>query len=198
MRLIDRILQRWRAGKARPFIPDGARVLDIGCHRGEFLISLGDRIGPSVGFDPLARDTSDARHRFIPEFFHRPSPFDDESFDAVVMLATLEHIPNKKRLAKELFRLLTPGGRVIITVPARAVDHIVEWLCWLGLADGMSLEEHHGFDPLTTPDVFHRIGFILERHRRFQLGLNHLFVLRKDEKARHRRRPALVRSGVGA
>jgi SAM-dependent methyltransferase len=198
MRVLDRVLQQWRAAKARPYITAGARVLDIGCHRGEFLISLGDHIGPSIGFDPLARDTSDARHQFIADFFRQPSSFDDESFDAVVLLATLEHIPNKEPLAEELFRLLSPGGRVIITVPSRAVDGIVEWLCRLGLADGMSLDEHHGYDPLATPDVFGWHGFVLERHRRFQFGLNHLFVLRKPVHSQLRRRPELVGGSVCA
>ena len=31
--------------------------------------------------------------------------------------------------------------------------------------------------------MFGRHGFVLERHRRFQLGLNHLFVLRKPARS---------------
>jgi len=179
MRSLDRVLQRWRANKARPFIPAGARVLDIGCHQGEFLRSLGDHIAPSVGIDPLAEPEMQARYSIVRDFFHEPTPFPDESFDAIVMLATLEHIRDKDTLGRECNRLLCPGGRVIITVPSSQVDIIVEWLCRLRLADGMSLEEHHGFDPRTTPKVFRRHGFALEYSRRFQLGLNHLFVLRK-------------------
>jgi hypothetical protein len=68
---------------------------------------------------------------------------------------------------------------VIITVPSLWVDVVVETLCFLKLADGMSLEEHHGFDPRTTPEVFTPHGFDLECRCRFQLGLNHLFVFRK-------------------
>jgi SAM-dependent methyltransferase len=179
MRVLDRVLQRWRARMARPYIPAGANVLDVGCHQGEFLASLGDRIGPSVGLDPLAEPRTEPRYRLIRDLLHIPSPFPDASFDAVVMLATLEHIRDKDPLAQECSRLLRPGGRVIITVPSHAVDTIIEWLCRLRLADGMSLEEHHGYDPRTTPDIFARFGFTLERWRRFQLGLNHLFVLRK-------------------
>src|SRR5207302_9201701 len=100
-------------------------------------------------------------------------------FDAVVMLATLEHIRDKDPLGRACFRLLRPGGRLVITVPAGFVDTIVHVLCALRLADGMSLDEHHGYDPRTTPQVFGRHGFVLERWRRFQLGLNHLFVLQK-------------------
>jgi hypothetical protein len=95
------------------------------------------------------------------------------------MLATLEHIRDKDSLAGECFRLLRPDGRVIITVPSHLVDAIVHVLCVLRLADGMSLEEHHGYNPGQTPEIFARHGFVLEFRRRFQLGLNHLYVLRK-------------------
>src|SRR5438309_1525317 len=183
MRCIDRVLQKWRARMARPWIAGGAHVLDIGCHQGEFLKSLGERIGPSVGLDPLALPETAPRYRLLPELFKPPTAFTDGSFDAVVMLATLEHIRDKEPLARECWRLLRPGGRVIITVPSGFVDVIVHLLCKIRLADGMSLDEHHGYDPRTTPDVFGRHGFTLERWRRFQLGLNHLFVLKKDRTA---------------
>src|SRR5262249_12302748 len=79
--------------------------------------------------------------------------------------------------------LLQPGGRVIVTVPAPLVDSIVDLMRCLRLADGMSLEEHHGFDPTTTPEVFARHGLELEHVSRFQLGLNYLFVFRKSDDA---------------
>lgn len=179
MQLLDRLLQHWRARMARPWVCRGAKVLDIGCHRGEFLDSLRDRIGPSIGMDPLARPTERATCRLLRESFQPPTSFADASFDAVVMLATLEHILDKQALARECSRLLSLGGRLIITVPSPCVDGIVMLFRRLRLADGMSLEEHHGFDPYSTPEVFQPHGFILEHSRRFQLGLNHLFVFRK-------------------
>lgn len=179
MRFMDRVLQVWRARKARRWIPAGARVLDIGCHQGEFLRGLGERIGPSVGMDPRAAPVDDGRVRLLPEPFRQPLPLPAESFDAIVMLATLEHIRDKDPLAAECARVLVPGGRVIITVPAHVVDSIVAVLVRLRLADGMSLDEHHGYDPAETPDVFGRHGFELEHHARFQFGCNHLFVLRR-------------------
>jgi SAM-dependent methyltransferase len=181
MRGFDRLLQNWRARKARPWIAAGAQVLDIGCHQGEFLASLGDRIGPSVGLDPLTEPQETPRYRLVRDLFRAPTPFADASFDAIVMLATLEHIVDKEPLARECWRLMRPGGRVIITVPSGFVDVIVHLLCKVRLADGMSLEEHHGYDPRTTPQVFGRFGFALEKWRRFQLGLNHLFVLQKPK-----------------
>src|SRR5262249_43469019 len=121
MRILDPILQKRRARMARPWIPAGAAVLDIGCHQGEFLSSLGDRIGPSIGLDPLTMPQVTPRFRLVAQPFAEPSPFADQTFDAVVMLATLEHITDKTPLARECSRLLRPGGRVIITVPSRQV-----------------------------------------------------------------------------
>ena len=185
MKSVDRVLQAWRCRMANRWIPDGARVLDVGCHQGEFLESLAERIGPSVGIDPLAQTTERRQVRILAETFRRPLPFAESSFDVIVMLATLEHIKDKEPLADECFRLLSQGGRVVITVPAKVVDRIVEVLVKLRLADGMSLDEHHGYDPTETPAVFAPFGFELEYHRRFQLGCNHLFVLRRSERERN-------------
>jgi SAM-dependent methyltransferase len=139
---------------------------------------LRGRIGPSLGIDPLAKPHKGSNYQILTSFFTDPAPFPDASFDSIVLLATLEHIREKAPLARECFRLLRPGGRVIITVPSPAVDHIVHFLCRLRLLDGMSLDEHHGFDPGATAGVFGQCGFTLEFSRKFQFGLNHLFVFR--------------------
>ena len=47
-------------------------------------------------------------------------PFDNESFDVALSLEMLEHIPAAARPAvlRELFRVLRPGGRMVVTFPA--------------------------------------------------------------------------------
>jgi len=46
-------------------------------------------------------------------------PFADGSFDAVLCLETIEHLPDAARSAREMMRVLRPGGQVMITTPAR-------------------------------------------------------------------------------
>lgn len=184
MKWVDRLLQRWRMARARPWVPAGARVLDIGCHEGEFLRALGDAIGPSVGFDPLAPAFQSPRYQLVPQSFPANSPLPDESFDVAALLATLEHLPEQQPVVDEIYRLLRGGGRVIVTVPARRVDGILDLLLRIGVIDGMSLEEHHGFDPSLTPSLFAPPRFVLGARSRFQFGLNNLFVFRKASRTK--------------
>ncbi len=44
-------------------------------------------------------------------------PFDDESFDGVVSLSVLEHVPDPFAVASEIMRVLRPDGRVIVDWP---------------------------------------------------------------------------------
>jgi 2-polyprenyl-3-methyl-5-hydroxy-6-metoxy-1,4-benzoquinol methylase len=179
MRPLDRLLQRWRERRAWKWIPKGAAVLDVGCFQGEFLERLRDHISSGVGMDLLALPIDRDGIRLLPVSFQAPTPFASESFDAIIMLATLEHIEAKEAIPQECWRLLRPGGRVIVTVPSPAVDAILAVLMWLRLLDGMSASQHHGFAPGDTRELFGKCGFALEHDSRFQLGLNNLFVFRK-------------------
>jgi SAM-dependent methyltransferase len=102
-------------------------------------------------------------------------------FDVITMLAVLEHVPRDRQqaFASACAKYLRPGGRLVITVPSPRVDAILSVLKTLRLVDGMSLEEHYGFDPDATPSIFASHGFDAVERRRFQFGLNNLFVFRR-------------------
>ena len=181
VKLIDRALQRWRIAKAAPYIPQGARVLDVGCADGALFRVLADRIAGGVGIDPaLATESQDGRVRLVrgafPDDLHVGG-----QFDAITMLAVFEHLDDaaQRNAAAACATMLRPSGRLVLTVPEPAVDRIVHLLARLGLVAGMAMHEHHGFDAGQTPERFAPSDFALERRERFQLGLNNLFVLRR-------------------
>jgi 2-polyprenyl-3-methyl-5-hydroxy-6-metoxy-1,4-benzoquinol methylase len=178
---IDNALQRWRIAKAAKFIPPAARVLDIGSGDGALFQALGDRLRSGLGVEPtLPADKDLGRIQFKAGFFPDAIPAGSEPFDVITMLAVLEHFPDYlyATLGANCARFLKPGGRLVITVPSPLVDHILEVLKWCRLIDGMSLEEHHGYDTRQTATLF-QPQFRLIRHQRFQLGLNNLFVFEK-------------------
>ena len=180
MRFGDRLLQKWRIRVAESWVPDGSRVLDIGCYQGEFLQHMGDRIIDSFGIDPLAPEIKTDHYALLKDTFSPPTDFLSDSFDAIVILATLEHMSEPDRIAMECARILRPVGRVIITVPSPLVDQIVDVLVRIRVLDGMSMEEHHGFLPSELPQAFCKASMSLIIRRRFQLGLNNLFVFEKE------------------
>jgi SAM-dependent methyltransferase len=182
MNRVDRLLQQWRIRQAAVWIRDGARVLDVGCFDDSLFRHLGRRLGlGSVGLDPLLAQPVEGRgFRLVPGQFPSASP-GGGPFDAITMLAVLEHVPpgDLARWALACADLLVPGGLVVATVPAPAVDGILDVLMRLRILHGMSVEEHHGFEPETAPRVFGHAGFALARRTRFQFGLNNLFVFMK-------------------
>jgi SAM-dependent methyltransferase len=44
-------------------------------------------------------------------------PFSSESFDLIVLVEVIEHVPDKKRLLSELSRVLRPEGQLFLTTP---------------------------------------------------------------------------------
>ena len=50
-------------------------------------------------------------------------PFEDEYFDSVVCLETIEHVDDRK-CCKEIWRVLKPGGLAVISTPQNSHGHI--------------------------------------------------------------------------
>jgi 2-polyprenyl-3-methyl-5-hydroxy-6-metoxy-1,4-benzoquinol methylase len=183
VKALDRTLQRLRIRQVAPWIERGARVLDIGCADGALLRAV-PRIGSYVGIDPDApADAPEMHARYLRGAFPHAALADEAGFDAVTALAVLEHVPAlaQPRFAREVARLLRPGGNLLVTVPHPWVDPILSLLIRLGLLDGMETEAHYGFDPSRAGTLFREHGLSLVKHARFELGLNHLFVFRRGE-----------------
>src|SRR5947207_1793149 len=127
------MLQRWRIAKARPFLFPGARVLDIGSAYGALFRQL-DFLSPAcLGIDPtLTQSVDHERFRLIAGFFPHAMPV-AEPFDAITMLAVLEHFPASayESLTNGCLSFLKPGGKAIITVPSPAVDAVLKVLLTL-------------------------------------------------------------------
>jgi 2-polyprenyl-3-methyl-5-hydroxy-6-metoxy-1,4-benzoquinol methylase len=182
MKRLDVILQNWRIAKVRPYMSKGMRVLDVGCADGALFKTFKSQIADAVGIDPTLPRSVEMDHcKLIAGQFPENVP-DREPFDAITMLAVVEHIPmeEQSRWAGACARLLKPGGYLLITTPSAAVDRILDVLKFLKLIDGMSLEEHYGFEPHHVPSVFGVSGMKLVQAKKFQLGLNNFFVFRKE------------------
>lgn len=125
-------------------LPAGAALLDLGCGTGGNLAMLA-RFGrlSACEADNGAREMAVAR-RIVPvEPGALPDriPYPPSSFDVVVMTDVLEHVEQDRPALASVARLLAPGGRVVLTVPA---------FSWLWTARD---EAHHHFRRYTKASL---------------------------------------------
>lgn len=183
MKLLDKWLQQWRTNKAINEILHPSKVLDVGCYDAIVLEKLyhKKKLINGIGIDPLIQPTAKNNYQIIQGWFPNDLPPDLQTFDVITLIAVLEHIPanDLNHFIQNIYKHLKPNGKVIITVPNPLVDIILKWLMRFKILDGMSVQEHYGFDVSSTPQLFSQVGFELHKHRTFQLGLNNLFVFVK-------------------
>ena len=177
----DNFVARQRFRAALPHIRAGSRVCDIGCGlRGAFLQHAGSRIRFGVGLDyqPLPKNGNSLSRAFVRCDIVNGIPLNSGQFDHVVMLAVLEHLEKPKTLLQDIYRILIPGGSLILTWPQPLVDPLLHVLHRVGLVSHeMESDQHQQRIP--TRDLISllgEIGFQRFRHERFELGLNNLLV----------------------
>jgi SAM-dependent methyltransferase len=137
-----------------------ASVLDAGCGRGLYtrvLINRSQKVAAldysKDSIDTLKRRLGHLPHLFLYVGSATDLPFENEQFNLVLHCEVLEHIVDDKKVLSELFRVLQPGARLIISVPVppapyEDTEHVRE---------GYTLEE--------ISQLLKQAGFIILRHQ---------------------------------
>ena len=156
------------------------RLLDIGCgHYPLFLTRspFRGRFGIDREQGPSWRSDSAGRLQLSVVDIESSShlPFRDSTFDAVTMLAVVEHLDPETlpHLLIEVKRLLADGGRLVVTTPPPWSDPVLRILSRLGLSSRIELEEHQtAYTPSDLCDLVEHAGFGQPDSGLFGLGLN--------------------------
>jgi SAM-dependent methyltransferase len=111
-----------RVAEVTAEMPDGFRVLEVGCGSGAVLQVL-EKVcarGEVVGMDLFEEGLQVARSRTNCTLVHGDAnhpPFSRE-FAVVGMFDVLEHLPDDTGVLQRMSEILLPGGTLLLTVPA--------------------------------------------------------------------------------
>ncbi|MBK8492522.1 MAG: methyltransferase domain-containing protein [Saprospirales bacterium] len=159
-------------------ISAGTQVLDAGCGLGAGTIWLAKaRKAQATGISPVPDQINKARGRAreerltdlvqFEEADYHQTPFPAQSFDVVWACESLCHSPAKHAFYQEAFRLLRPGGKLVIAeyirsgrpLSDRQEFLLTDWLQGWVIPDIDTREEHQsyarlaGFSELTIRDI---------------------------------------------
>jgi 2-polyprenyl-3-methyl-5-hydroxy-6-metoxy-1,4-benzoquinol methylase len=163
-------------------IPEGARVLDVGCATGYLAEEIADRrSGKVTGIEISPTAANEARHhceRVIVgdiETLDLDEALGEDSYDIVLFADVLEHLSDPEAVLRKVRPFVAPGGRVVASIPN--VAHISVRLALLagefryreaGLLDRTHLRF---FTQETVEDLFEASGYVIDVWRRRRLNL---------------------------
>jgi 2-polyprenyl-3-methyl-5-hydroxy-6-metoxy-1,4-benzoquinol methylase len=155
------------------FLGDGLRgrlVLDAGCGVGGItraLVAKGARvvaldIGPKLAAETRVRCRCDAVVGTI-----TAAGFASNSFDVVVSSEAVEHTPDPRQSVLELYRLVKPGGSLVLSMPNRL------WQAPVRVASALWLRPYDGYENFLWPSQLRRVlekaGARIVEHRGIHL-----------------------------
>ena len=97
----------------------GARLVEPGCGRGEFLAAFQEAKFDCVGLDrePSAQQLQPDLDVRVCDVSSETFPFEDASVDVVYHKSMIEHVADPRHLMEETYRILRPGGKLIVLTP---------------------------------------------------------------------------------
>lgn len=104
----------------RIFRPRGMKILDLGCssgYMGEFYAGHNDVHYADIRAEAMADLDVPESHKHVVDATAE-MPFPDATFDVVFCADMLEHVADDDAVLQNIHRVLKPGGRLLVTVPA--------------------------------------------------------------------------------
>jgi demethylmenaquinone methyltransferase/2-methoxy-6-polyprenyl-1,4-benzoquinol methylase len=133
-------------------LPFNGRLLDVGGGTGRVASALLKEIDEVVVADVsmgMLRQTH--RSTLKPVCSHSESlPFPDNFFERVIMVDALHHVIDQPASAREMLRVLKPGGRIVIEEP----DIRAFGVKLIALAEKLLLMRSHFLSPIEISSLF--------------------------------------------
>jgi SAM-dependent methyltransferase len=102
------------------YFPQRGRLLEIGSYLGIFLDRIRSTGWDVTGLEPFHTVAEYSRKNYSLNVVEKLLPdarFPDNTFDAVIMLHVIEHLPNPAEYVREIRRILKTGGMLVVETP---------------------------------------------------------------------------------
>jgi SAM-dependent methyltransferase len=171
---IEPILIRERYKKIEPFLPDGGVLVDIGCNDPPYTIEqVRQKMDFCIGIDAEVQNTISKNYELKQHFISKKLPIESELANVITMLAVLEHLVYPQAVINECYRILKPGGILLLTVPSPLNKFPLEFLSKFGVVHKKMIDQHKNyFTHKQLREIFSKAGFKSIVVESFQLGLN--------------------------
>jgi SAM-dependent methyltransferase len=120
---LQRYWQRTRHRLILGYLEGREDILDIGCGSSRIILDLPSAVGLDIQQHKLR--WVHARHRLVVRGDGGQLPFRAESFATVINSEVIEHVPDSPDNWSEMWRVLQPGGVLVIGTPDYG-----RWLWW--------------------------------------------------------------------
>ena len=125
------------------------RLLDFGCGSKPYRALF--RVDEYIGTDIEISGHDHANEDIDVYYDGHHLPFDDVSFDSIFSSEVLEHIFNLPEILDELYRVLKPGGHMLITVPFVWDEHEIPYDFARYTSFGLAhILKEKGFEPVAA------------------------------------------------
>ncbi|CDZ78489.1 3-demethylubiquinone-9 3-methyltransferase [Legionella massiliensis] len=162
-------------------------LLDIGCgYNATLLSAFQHRIKQGVGIDYEVNPALKANRNlaFVESSLEEGiNQFNENTFDVIMLISVLEHLPEPEWILKRCFQLLKPNAVFLINVPTWRGKGFLEFSAFnLGLSPRSEMDDHKMYyDKRDLWPLLVKAGFIpskikLKYHK---FGLNLFAVVRK-------------------
>ena len=172
---VGKMLQNKRIKEVLPFVE--GYLLDMCCGTNELVKNYQ---GKGIGVDVQQWGNVDKVVEDVAKL-----PFDNNTFDTVTIIASLNYIPNRLETLVDTKRVLKDSGRLIITMIPPKISKI--WhkarKSWVEDYSELLMNEGQTYG-LTEDDLIKLLleaGFKIELKKKFMLGINNLTIAKKSK-----------------
>jgi ubiquinone/menaquinone biosynthesis C-methylase UbiE len=172
----------------RKYSPKPKKILDVGVASGWFLSEVIREFPQAQGYgvdvykEAIDYGKDKYKNLQLSVSDAHVLPFKDKTFDVIISCEVLEHVVNPDKVVKEMKRVLTNDGIVIIEIDSGSFLFKIVWHWWTNMRKGVWRDSHiHPFNIHMLEDLFTKNNLVIEKKKIFNWTMAVIFVLRRKD-----------------